>query len=254
MKVNDRDLQRLYQDYIRQKPILMRESCPPSKKIINFFSSKLSERQKTKIVDHITTCPECLQEFEFILQTLRYELKINQETKDFSPSEEKISAMRKKFNKIVADLRKRMKLFLPKFSFKYGTLIVGVTVITAFIFIVFFKIIFFNSNRTPGIDQIRSKTTSQITLIGPLGEIDPSTSLSFKWNKLENTEYYILELFDEALILIWKSEEILKNKYILPENIFKKLGKNKPYYWIITAFSSKEKKAESPLEDFILKK
>ena len=72
MKIKHKDLQQLYKYFVMENIPESRKNCPPSKEIINFFRAKLSEKQKTNIIDHITHCYYCAQEFEFILQTLRH--------------------------------------------------------------------------------------------------------------------------------------------------------------------------------------
>lgn len=249
MKINNKDLQRLYKDYIRQKSPSSRKNCPPLKKIINFFNSKSLEKQKFKIIDHITTCSYCLQEFEFILQTLRYKLKINEEISDFLNTEKVISTIRKKSDILVSDLKKRQSPFFPKLSWKYGSLLLGGVAAAIILIIIFFKP---DIIRIPVKNQQRSETITQIKLIEPIGAKYSTSSLSFKWRKLNDSDYYILELFDESLIPVWKSEKILKNHYTLPKNAIKNLDENKVYFWMVTAFLSNGKKIESTLEEFTL--
>lgn len=249
MKINNKDLQRLYKDFIRQKSPSSRENCPPLKKIINFFNSKSPEKQKSKIIDHITTCSYCLQEFEFILQTLRYKLKTNKELSDFLNSEKVISAIRKKSDILVSDLKKRQSSYFSRLSWKYSSLLLGGVAAAIILIIIFFKS---DLIRIPVKNQKRSQTITQIKLLEPIGSKYFTSSLSFKWRKFNNSDYYILELFDESLTPVWKSDKILKNHYTLPEDAVKNLAKNKTYFWMVTAFLSNGKKIESTLEKFTL--
>lgn len=249
MKINNKELQRLYKAYIRQKVPSTRKNCPSIKKIMDFFSGKTSKKQKTKIVDHITSCNFCAQEFEFFLQTLRYKLKINREIDDFLLSNKAISENREKSNSVVSGLRKRQNTFFPKFSWKYSSLLLGGAVITIIFIILFFKT---NLIQIPAKIQQRSEIAPQIKLIEPIGKNYSKTPLSFKWSELKDSDYYIIELFNETLTLVWKSDKIYKNHYFLPRTLTKKLVKNKVYFWLVTALLPNRKKVESPLEEFTL--
>ena len=72
MNINQNDVSKIYKAYILDKIPKSRKNCPSTNKIIKAFKSKYSEKEKTKIVDHITNCCFCIHEFDFILQYLRY--------------------------------------------------------------------------------------------------------------------------------------------------------------------------------------
>jgi hypothetical protein len=76
MKINDKDLQRLYRAYVMDMIPSSRKGCPSLKRIIDIISSNSSQKQKAKIIEHITHCAHCAQEFEFILQIFRRELNL----------------------------------------------------------------------------------------------------------------------------------------------------------------------------------
>jgi hypothetical protein len=77
--------------------------------------------------------------------------------------------------------------------------------------------------------------------------------LIFKWEKFPETEYYILKLYNEALIPLYESEKIIDNQLKFPSEVLEELPVNKTYFWMVTAFTGPEKKAESDLQNFQLK-
>lgn len=244
MKINHKDLQRLYKDFIRENIPGSRKSCPPLKEIIDSFKSELSEKRKTKIVDHTTHCCYCAQEFEFILQILRDELNLNEEIGKLLRAGEARTVTERKDGKTDNYPKKKKKLFFPILSWKYASLLIGVVIVIYAFFLIFHNI---EEDR-----EKRGEKLGQINLIEPINAKYSKSLLVFKWSEFEDSEYYLLEIFDETLYPIWKSDIIFKNDYSLPNETAKKLTKNRTYFWMITAFSSDGEKIESGIEKFTL--
>lgn len=231
MKISSKDLKHLYRDFIMEKTPLSRKNCPPKEDLIKFSRSKLSEKQNLKIIDHITRCSYCIQAFEFILQTLRDEKNLIKEIDNVLQSEGDALFW-----------RRRQKIFFPKLSWKYLSLLFG-TIIIIFAFIIF---------TTLEKREYRGTNLKQIHLIEPINKKYSKSSLTFKWNFVKNSEYYIFELFDQTLYPVWKSQKIIKTQVILPPEIANKLKENNAYFWMVTAFLHKGDKIESRLEKFTL--
>ena len=247
MKINNKDLKNLYKAYIMENIPLSQKNCPPTKEIINLFRSKLSEKQKSKIIDHITSCYFCSQEFEFILQTLRQENKLKDEIRRLLFSKKEAPPIKQKENKKINYSRKKFISFFPQLSWKSTSLILGIAII---IFGLFALIVFQNNEKK----VYRGRYFSPIKLIEPVkGEYQKSL-LVFRWQKIEGSEYYILELFDETLLPIWKSKKIFNSHTGLPQKIVNSLSENKMYFWMVTAYFPDGMEIESRMENFILKK
>ena len=242
MKIKHKDLQKLYKDFVMENIPESRKDCPPSKEIINFFRAKLSEKQKTKIVDHITHCNYCAQEFEFILQTLRYEGKLSEEIGNLIRSKNDKTALKTKDKKIPLNSGKKQKLFTPVLSWKYALLPFAVLLII-------FALIFFPRSEN---EEYRGVNHIRIQLVEPIDGKYSKSQLEFRWNELKDSDYYILELFDETLLPVWKSNRISKNRVIPPAELVKKLSINKTYLWMVTAFFPDGRRVESDIEEFIL--
>lgn len=248
MRINNIGLKKIYRKYVEQIPVSDRKKCPSSIKIMNFFRGKLSERQKTKIIDHITNCPCCLEEFDFILKTLRFKLRKELEDLNSSEEAEDLSSLRLKIYDILCELKNRQKPSLFKLSFNY----VSIGVILA---LLVGSILLFFRTGAKNIDektQLRGEKKQMIELVGPLPAKIHSDSLLFKWKKVKGCKYYILELYDEKLNLIWKSGKISRNRLKLPHEVKNGLKDNKKYFWSVAAYSSTQKLSESLLKDFFL--
>lgn len=231
MKINHEDLKRIYKDFVNEKVPKSRKNCPTPEEIVNFFRSKVSDKQKTKIIDHISHYSYCAQEFEFTFQTSRGEKKLIEEIGNVLQAERAVSIP-----------KTRRKIFSPLLSWKYAAQIIGaVIIISAFI-------VFLNLEKR----EYRGTHLSQVEVIGPSDGRYSRASLLFKWNEFKDSEYYILELFNETLYPVWKSDKIYENQANLPDKIAKGLKEDKTYFWMITAFLSTGRKIESRLEKFKL--
>jgi len=106
-----------------------------------------------------------------------------------------------------------------------------------------------------GLEQkFRGTEIDYIKLIQPKHNKATKAPIVFHWRKIENAEYYILELFDNTLFPIWKSKKIPENRIQLPNDIMESLSPGKSYYWFITGFFLGDGKIESSLEQFQIKK
>jgi len=233
MKISLKDLKRIYRDFIIEKTPPSRKNCPPQENLLKFSRSKLSEKQKSKIIDHITQCSYCVQEFKFTLQILKDE-------KNFI--EEIGKVLRAKGDPLIA--RRNKKIFFPILSWKYVSLFIGS------IIIIFTVIIFTNLEKR----EYRGPNLRQIYLIEPVNKKYSRSPLIFKWGSVKRSEYYVLELFDQTLYPVWKSQRIFKNQVILPLEIATKLKENKTYFWMVTASLHQGGKIESRLEKFTITK
>lgn len=241
MKLKHKDLQNLYEFHIFSSISIQKKGCPPIKKLaLCILKSKLSKKQKIKIIDHITGCPFCIKEFKLILQILRYEKKLSKE----------ICNTIYEFINTSKLLKQPKKSYSPKkssihfFKWEYISLIMGTVIIILIINL------FYNSPRkeSRGIDYL------QIQLIEPVNKKLSKSSLIFKWKELKGSEFYIIEIFDKTLSPIWKSKKVYSNYSIPPKEIIVKLSENKTYFWMITVFFTDGRKLESNLAEFIIAK
>ncbi len=219
-----------------------RKNCPPSKEIISFFKSKTSEKHKSRLIDHITKCSSCSQEFEFILQTHREKGKLINRIGKLLKSRENIVAVRKGGDNKIHYLSKKRKSLRPRLSWKYAIILAG----AAFIISIFF--VFLNI----GDREYRGPVPSKIRLIEPINGKYSKSPPVFKWNEFKDSEYYIIELFDETLFQIWESDKITKTDATVPAEIARRLKIKKTYFWMVIAFLPDGRKIESEMEEFIL--
>ena len=104
--------------------------------------------------------------------------------------------------------------------------------------------------RKPQID-LRSTQVS-IELFSPIGSYRSLAPLFFEWRNLPEADFYLLELYGSDLLPLWSSPKLAVNRFLLPDDVARRLLKDTPYYWMVTAFSRNEKFADSNLVPFVL--
>ncbi len=242
MKINLNDLKLAYISSFLNKIPISRKDCPSLKKLKTSFSPETSEKQKTNIIDHVTNCYFCAQEFQLIFYILRCEKKINNELFGLLHPKNATCSAKRDIKKSVSKSAKTKKYFQPFFNLKYAYILFGTAVL-----ILTFAVL---KNTNNG--EYRTIDFKRIHLVEPLNKKLSKSSLLFKWNEYKDSNYYVLDLFDETLLPIWRSKKIFKDFIFLPKEIVKSLDKNKNYYWMITAFLPNGKKVESNIEGFKL--
>ncbi len=232
MNLNDEELRRLYRSYIAFKDADNRGGCPSLEKLVSFFESSSRTRKKMKIIDHVTNCSSCAREFEFLLELQRYQKKMIQEIREAQPAESLPPFL------LTSRLRssRRLKLFWKISSALVGMALVIVSLVTIV-------------QKLRREDQIRT-TRSSVRILQPKPNQRVTLPLIFKWQAIAGAESYILELYDESLLPIWKSPKISSTLLLLPENISSQLNTSSQYSWMITAYGHNNKLTESALLQF----
>ena len=242
MKINLKDLQTAYETYRHKNIPMSRNHCPSFNKLISFLTSKTSDKQETKIIDHLTNCHFCAQEFQFIIFVYRFERKLNEELYKSLQSKKEKSFLRGNTKKNDMKSFLKQKIVPPFSSWKYAIPILGITI----------TILTLNIIQNYRSKEYRIIDTKRIQLIEPINIKYSKSSLIFKWNEYKGSNYYQFELFDETLLSVWKSDKIFRNFIILPYETIKDLNIKKKYYWMITAFLPSGEKVESEMAEFIL--
>jgi hypothetical protein len=91
-----------------------------------------------------------------------------------------------------------------------------------------------------------------INMTYPVTTHPKDENLIFRWKRQPESGYYVLELFDEALLPIWTSPKTDALQARLPDDVYSSLQIGKSYFWMVTGFSEGQKVDESPLARFIL--
>src|SRR4030065_1664916 len=77
MKIEEVSLKRLYQAYVASNIPEDRKSCPSPRASLKTIKSSCSYRKKKKLIDHISICSYCKDEFCLLLKLNNYEPHIS---------------------------------------------------------------------------------------------------------------------------------------------------------------------------------
>jgi len=233
MKIDNKSLQRIYQAYIAGKRRESRESCPSLDSLRRSFDATSTQNEKDAIIDHLSRCSFCAQEFDFLRELSAWEWELAKEL-DYTRG----SQHGYRFN-----LRKALSTVFLHFEKKYAViLLLVICMITG---VLMFR---HGLNRNNG----RGNTPPPLELIQPLGRIPLTSPLIFKWEPLPSPAAYIIELYDEALNQIWESPKITVKTSALPASVMGRLMRNRTYYWAVTAYDQNGNKRESELRSFFV--
>ena len=193
--------------------------CPSSRELVDSFAPSASNRLKSNIIDHISECPKCREAFEMLVSITE------------------------------CDLAKQHSLGIHHHSFqllfaRLSSLIVGCLLIFVSILII--------APRNDISHQFREETTN-IVLEYPTVSHNIADLLIFRWNPYAPARYYILELFDDALLPVWTSSKTEDLHIQVPEETRSFLQPGKAYFWMITAYSETDIIKESNLVRFVIR-
>jgi hypothetical protein len=229
MKTDNSILVEYFREYIKLSPPLQKDDCPSSESLASSFIPSTSLRERKRIVDHISYCKSCRDLFMILLQIQKSETcsELSQNGR------ERKGCANKTFSKLVHISP------LLRFSCVFAGLVLLVT--SALLIIKNYEI-----------SRIYRSRGAGINLVYPITVHPKSEKLIFQWKQQLESGYYVLELFDEALLPLWTSQKADELQIQLPDDIFSSLKIGKSYFWMVTGFSEDLKIDESPLTKFIL--
>lgn len=237
MNIHHKDLCALYQAFVGGRLPESRENCPPLNDLIKFFKPRTRGRLKTKIIDHITQCAPCAQEFDLILKIKRSSEQMGREI-----------AMWLDPKILTRESSDRPKMIFSHRYWRYAALFVGIVSLSLAV------LTFVNKNPVTEFKQQigRGHMESDIRLIEPIETRVEKCHLIFRWKEYDGADSYVVELFDESLRFIWKSPKLGEAKYVLPSEIIQKLTPSHRYFWMITISMKNRSVIESELASFVV--
>jgi hypothetical protein len=226
MKTNDREIKTAYRDLLLAASGTRKKGCPAAEEIWRLFSDGIPRKQRARMVDHITTCSLCFQEFEAFLEISRAE-------EDF------VREVQSRFRSYARNAPSPM-LWRYAAAFLITIAVLAVAVLST-------KWFDFTKRA-----EERGRLSGQVRLLTPGQETALSSPLIFRWEAVDLAEYYVVEVFDDSLRPIWKSAQLTITSCELPTQVKETMTKELKYYWMLTAFSPGGRKTESSLEEFSL--
>ena len=216
MRIDDDQLKEIFRGYAASRKPLTRRGCPSPEVLASSFEPSASVRKKKKIVDHISGCSSCREEFMMLFEIQKCE-----------PSRlETLSRGRSSRHPL----------------WQYACVLLGLGLVMTS---------FFVSVHQKELSSVERSAERGITLLDPKSDQSPSGSIVFRWRGRSASDYYILELFNDALLPIWTSGKIRELQTPIPPEVYTTLRPGRSYFWMVTAFSQGAKTEESRLGRFI---
>lgn len=212
MKIDDDKLKEIFQGYASSRRPLTRKGCPSPKAIARSFEPSASVRKKKRIVDHVSGCSSCHDEFMMFLEIQRRE-----------PASDR--------------LKSRPPLW------RYASVLLGLGLVVTSVFVAVHQ---------KELADIQRAAEAGIILLHPKADQSLSGPPVFRWQARSAADFYVLELFDDALLPIWTSDKVRDLQVPLPPQVTATLRPGKSYFWMVTAFSQGSKIEESHLGRFVI--
>ena len=224
MKVDEQGLRRLYQEHIRAQVPPSRLKCLSLDRLIHFLEGRLSKRAKYAVIDHVTSCASCYQEFIFLSQLRGYEERL---TSQISGAPLATSYGISPFSVVCRQAA--------------ALVVLGLLLSVAFIF----------WQWKPQADE-RGKSSASLILLRPAGRSALVFPFEFCWKDKIPSREYIVELFDDSLRPLWKSDRVGRTSISFSAERVGLLVPGNTYFWMVTAYSFGISAMESDLQEFIL--
>lgn len=235
MKINQSELIKIIGSPYLEHRSLSKKSCPPPKQLIALLRSELSDRKRSSVIDHLSGCPTCVQEIKFINEILTAEENFDRAVAQIL--EQRLQASRRRGIFV--------RFHFPKLSWSSVSLIAVLTTIilsTSTFFLL-------KTKRT----ALERGSIFQLEDISPNNISLSLSDLIFRWKAIPDSEYYLVEIFDDALNLVWRSERIFENNAIPSAELKKLLKKETKYLWMVTSYLKTGRRIESDFANFNLK-
>ncbi len=236
MKIDQLELIKIIEELPHKKTSITKITCPSPKKFIALLRFELSDRKRSKVIDHLADCRTCAQEIKLINEILTAE-------KNFDKEAAQIGSMRNPASRKKGIFEKSP---FPKLSWNSMSVVAVITTV-----ILSVSMFFLIKTNKPAIER---DSILQLNKISP----DDNSSLSlseliFQWENIPDSDYYTVEVFDDSLNFVWRSERIVENKIIPSAELKELLKQETTYWWMVFSILKNGKQVESDLTKFNVK-
>jgi hypothetical protein len=229
---------KLYRKYLEERGPIIGDECPAIGEISSFFRRPPSRRQKYRLLRHIMYCDPCRNEFEW-MNELHH--RINRVGEDIIALDLD-HASRRRFLDASACRRIPAKRKLVWAGLGAAAIVCGVLVLGP-------------ARRYPPERTAVYRNSGQLQIqnaFPTLRAVVPRNDLYFSWESPLHSEFYIVELFDPAMALLWRSPQSSENKIRLPDKVLRSLENGQNYFWCVSGMGNDNVVIESPMFSFQL--
>jgi hypothetical protein len=241
MSMKTDELRGLYREYIRSREPSRKRRCLGPKCWKDLFNPRMSEARKEKLVEHITHCPDCVRKFELFL---------DMERAGNGLVEAIGGLVGEKRDEALASPRAAGAGVFAKFGWRFAAAFAALAVVSLALVVLLTK----DRSYPVNPDVTRGDQSVEIKLLKPLDQVKRKGSLEFAWAPPLRLENYRVDIYDEALVLLWQSPPLAKNRWTIPRKILDALEYSKLYVWMVSGSLASGEKIESPFGTFKLVK
>jgi hypothetical protein len=224
MKSVNEDLRELFQAYVDSKETSIGRRCPTLEALTGSFEPYVSARKKKKIIDHLSECPTCQEEFRLYFDLQKFPLDKHLVRVDGDAA---------------GPPQARRHAALP--LWRFAAIVAGACLILSAIILLM---------KDTEISETERTGKAGIVLVSPAFSLAVSEELVFRWEAFGHAQYYIVELFDEDLLPVWTSSAVKDINVRPPSKERLNLKTGAVYFWMVTAYSDAAKIGESRLARF----
>jgi len=235
MKIDQSELKKIIKELPHKKTSQTKTNCSSPKKLIALLRFELSDRKRSKVIDHLMDCGTCAQEIKFVNEILTAEINFDKEAAQIVTGRNQASRKKGKF----------VQFPIPKLSWSSVRVVAALTTV-----ILISSMFFLIKTNKPAIER---DTIPQLNQISPDNTSLSLSELIFQWENIPDSDYYMVEVVDDSLNFVWRSERILENKIIPSAELKELLKQETTYLWMVTCFLKNGKKVESDLAKFNVK-
>jgi len=235
MKIDQLELKKIIKELPHKKTSQTKINCPSPKKFIALLRFELSDRKRSEVIDHLADCSTCAQEIKFINEILTAEKNFDKEAALMVTRRNLASYKKGKF----------VQFPFPKLSWSSMRVVAVITTV-----ILFSSMFFLIKTNKPAIER---DSILQLKQISPDNKPISLDELIFQWENISDSDYYTVEVFDDSLNFVWRSEGIPDNKFIPSAELKELLKQETTYWWMVTSFLKNGKRVESDLTKFNVK-
>lgn len=249
MRISTQELRSLHQGEISRKRDASQKDCPSPHQIAALFGTTLSKHKRAEITDHIIECRPCADEFDSWRKLFQQRELLIEDLCSWAAH-----CKSDPDGKHIRNSRAGYVPFLPKEEASqrrrlWPYALAASAVFLGLLLVLGPKSVFKNSRQIP----YRSSSSRKIELIRPRSGESIGRNAFFQWTPLAGADFYVLEIFNEALTPVWKSPELVQSRILVPPEIRQNWPSRKTYYWLVTAALADGRRIESRIGIFIWK-
>lgn len=236
MSLSPDRLKRAYRDYLRGIVPSTRSECPPPGDLMFFFKAQATRRFKARILDHVSRCGPCAEEFASLLEVDRAAREFTAYAEQLCPERGR-PRHRRKFSSGFWGLGR-----LAAAGVGLAALAAGLLVLTD------------RGPVAPPGPAMTLRSAGTILLVhldSPSGIIRRNEIVAFRWRPsgTQPLGACVVSVFDDSLLRIWESPPVSTLSVNLPAAVQSTLLIGRTYYWGLSLVSGNSDEA-SDLEAF----